>query len=78
MFEKSFHESLFWFFVQQQKQHDTYEDIVKHSICSMNKVLKHMDMVHFPKNHIFLFRFQQNLHIWFTSLNIKRLSFESQ
>lgn len=70
-----FQENIFWFFVQQ-KEELTYVDLVKHMIISMNSMLIHLKDIHFPEKDIMLIHFQQNMNIWFTSFNIKRISFE--
>ena len=69
-----FQESLFWFFVQQ-KEAMSYIDLVKHMVTSMNSMLIHLKDTHFPEKD--LMHFQQNMNVWFTSFNIKKISFEN-
>lgn len=71
-----FQTHLFCFFVQQNKALP-YIDLVKHMVTSMNSMLIHLKHTHFPEKDIMSFHFQQNMNIWFTSFNIKRISFES-
>lgn len=67
-----FRTHLYLFFVQEKQTDLQYVDLVKHMICSMNAMLIHLKERHFHDAH-----FQQNMIIWFTSFNIKRISLES-
>jgi len=68
-------EHLYWFFVQQNEPLQ-YIDLVKHMICSMNKMLVHLKRIHFPEDDFMYYIFQQNITIWFTSFNVKRISLD--
>ena len=70
-----FQVSLFWFFVQL-KEPIPYIDLVKHMVTSMNSMLIHLKDIHFPEKNLMSMHFQQNMNIWFTSFNIKKISFE--
>lgn len=59
------------FFVLELQTDLQYVDLVKHMICSMNAML-----IHLKERRIGRF-FQENMIIWFTAFNIKRISFES-
>ena len=66
---------LYWLFFQT-KDHYNHILLVKHMICSMNSMLKHLIHIRFPTDHVFYFNFQTNLALWFTSFSIKRISFD--
>jgi len=70
-----FQAHLYWFFVQTNEALP-YIDLVKHMVISMNSMLIHLNDIHFPDKDPMSIHFQQNMNVWFTSFNIKRISFE--
>ena len=69
-----FQAHLFWLLYNYDFDH--YADLVKHMVTSMNSMLIHLIDIQFPEDNLMYSQFQQNLTIWFTSFNIKKISVE--